>query len=795
MTSKRRRSVTAGILVLALLAGTVLTGFTYQGGIDSYYYETQTEIFDGSYYYEQLGGHQTNGIERNFFVTSKLENSTLQPYVFAGEITGKYSLDSMISYIEAQGYTVVSGINGDLFDTASGTPKGLTIHDGLIKSSGYAPEYVISFDKAGKASLGTVNMQYTVNGTINVPTVTQAAVTPAADGTIPPATQVTTYVQTPYTANIGYVNVPHGAGKALHFYNRQYASSTKVTENSVEVVIDTASAEAAQPSVGGTIKGTVVGGKGSTTNTPIGDNQIVLSAAMDSPFAAQLGQLAPGTAVEITTTNNGSPTLNDSKECIGIYYLLYDNGQYVATGTNLNPRTCIGIKADGTTMMYTLDGRQAGWSTGLGLTDVAEHMIALGCTTVVNLDGGGSTMMATRLAGKEAKATLKNSPSDNKVQRKVTNGLFLVYKGKGNGVATHLHSYVSNPLVMPGASVQLSTYASDNLYEKAALPGSVNYSVDDAGKGSVNSSGLFTAGKTIGIANINAESSGITTSTKVDVTNDFTFNTNTQNVNLEPGKTFDINVTAYQGYASVASNDSSFTWVCDANLGTIDANGLFTAGAQSGYTGSITLSFNGKSKIIPVQVGVSTITFDDTKTHWAKDFIGKLAARGIVKGMGENKFLPDTPLTRAQFLTMLANSKQGLDVSQTTPAGFSDVPNTEWYYNYVNWGFANGIVKGMDEKTFAPNAQISREQMAVMLVNFAASTKIALPKTVTGPVFNDVVKISEWSKTPVESVVSAGIIGGYPDGKFDPQGQATRAQAATVIYKYCEIQANSPTQP
>ncbi len=773
-----------GILVLALLAGTFFTGFTYQDGIQNVYYEKQTQIFDSTYYYEQFAGHSPNGVERNFFVTSNLENSILEPYVFNGEITGKYTLDSMIDYIEQQGYTVVTGINGDLFDTSSGAPKGLTIHEGLIKSSGYAPEYVISFDKDGKASLAQVNLEYTVKGTINVPTTTTAAV--STDGTADAAKEQVIYEQKPYSATIGYVNVPHGGGKALHLFNRQYAASTKVSDLSVEVVIDTESAEAAQPSVGKTIKGTVVGGKASTTNTPIGENQIVLSAAMDSPYAAQLAQLAPGTTVEITTTNKGSANLNDSRECIGMYYLLYDNGQFISNGTNLNPRTCIGIKPDGTTMIYVLDGRQSSWSNGLGLTDIAKHMVSLGCTTVANLDGGGSSMMAARLAGQETEATLKNSPSD-KAQRRVTNGLFLVYKGQGNKSAEHLHTYVSNPLVMPGASVQLNTYASDSMYEKVNLPQNIEYSVDDSDKGSVNSSGLFTAGSSTGIVNINTLSGNLATSIKIDVPEDVTLNANVQNLNLKPGETYDINVSVYHGYAPVISQDSIFTWKCDSNIGTIDENGLFTASSQGGYSGNITITYKDKTLTIPVQVGDLSVTFADTTKHWAKEYIEKLAARGIVKGMGNNNFLPDTPLTRAQFLTMLANTSSGLDPSQSPSAGFGDVLSTDWYYNYVNWGFASGIVKGMDEKTFAPNSQISREQMAVMLVNFADSLDIELPNTVADNAFTDAEKISDWSGEQINKVVGAGIIGGYPEGNFDPQGQATRAQAAKVIYKFCEI--------
>ncbi len=790
MSKNFRKKIGAFAISGTLLMGTFMTGFAYPGNI---YSETISEIFNGTLYFEQIGGHNSLGVERSFFTTSNFENSTLKPYVFEGEVTGKYTLNSMMKYIEDQGYKVVSGINGDLYDTASGASKGVSIHEGLIKTSGYAPEYAISFDRNGKASLVNTNLSYTVKGTMNVPTTTQVPVTTGTVEEIGDEVEEQpvemkeeiVYVQQPYYKTIGFVNIPHGAGKALHMYNRQYGSSTKSTQNCVEIVIDTASATDAQPRVGGTITGKVVGGKTYTKATPIADHQIILSAAMDSPYAKELAQLAPGTTIEITVDNNGSPALNDSLEALGVYYVLYQNGQYVTPGTNVNPRTCIGIKPDGTTMILALDGRRPGWSGGLGLTETAEYLVSLGCSTVVNMDGGGSTMIASRLPGKEAKATVKNTPSEGS-QRAVTNGLFFVYKGNGNGQMENIHTYVSNPVAMPGADVQLSTFATDDKYEPAQLRGGANYTVE-GDKGTVNSSGLFTAGSSTGVATISAEVDGKTTLTKIDIYDNITFNLNESKLFLDPGKTADINVTPYRGYVPVAGKDSLFTFTCDSNIGSIDKDGVFKAVNQGGQSGKITVSYKNQMKEIPVQVGASVVQFNDTKNHWANEFIGKLAARGILNGMGNNLFQPEGSVTRAQFLTMLAKSVYNADVTQSPSAGFKDVPSGEWYYNYVNWGFANGIVSGMDETTFAPNANISREQMAIMLSNFAKSQQFDLPDTGATINFTDGTNIGEWAQESVDKVVKAGILSGFPDGTFVPKGSATRAQAAKVIYMICEI--------
>jgi hypothetical protein len=838
MVFMNNKKFTAGILAVAMLSGIFLTGFTYQQGIGDVYYETKSRIYDNTTYHEQLAGHSANGIVRAYFVNADTQDTDLKPYVFEGEVTGTYTMNTMISTLENQGYKVVAGINGDIYDMATGTPKGLSIHDGKIKTSGYAPEYVISFDEDGAATLEKAALRYTLQGTINVPTVIITEPTQPADpiqsedltspedpdqpaDQAPPAdptqsadqaspgdstrsaeptrpadltqladsspVQQTVYVPTEYNADIGYFNVPHGEGKALHLYNRQYASSTKTSENSVEVILDADSPENAELTVGGTITATVAEVRNGNYNTPIGDSQLVLSTAGDSAYAVQLAQLIPGSQVEISVYDQNGGNLSNSKEAIGVYYLLYDKGQYVSSGTNLNPRTIIGIKPDGTLMLYALDGRQPGFSEGLGLTDVAKHLVDLGCSTVVNMDGGGSTVMAVRAGGMDSRAVAKNSPSE-KNQRKTTNGLLLVYDERGDSDAEHLHTYPSQPLAMPGADIQLKTYASNNKYEPVSLRKSIEYSLDSDSDGSVDENGLFTAGRAIGTAVIEVESGDLSTTAQVDIQNKITFAPNVRNLEIDPGEIFDINVTAKFGYAPIASRDSLFIWTCDPVIGTIDANGLFQATNESGIAGNIYVEYNGVQQTIPVQVGPASLDFADTKTHWARDYIGRLAARGIVKGMGNDCYLPDNSLTRAEFLTMLANTIKGLDVTQSTPAGFTDVPATEWYYNYVNWGFEKGIVKGIDDVSFDPNGKITREQMAIMLDNLTESTDLILPETHAGMSFTDDALISPWAAESVNRIVSSGLMGGYPEGDYKPQGNATRAEAATVVYKLIMIQ-------
>jgi hypothetical protein len=434
------------LLAFVLAAGIFLPGYTRTNGIGNVYYSSHLQIFEGADFSEIYAGNDTNGVERAYVVTADLAQSGLTPIVFAGDISARYVLDTMVNTLEAQGYKVVAGVNGDIFDMDTGCPRGLTLHDGEILSSGYDTKFAISFDTAGKASLVWPNAGYDLSTEIFVP---------QADGS---------YAQTPYRANIGYVNVPHGGSKSLHLYNRAFGASTKTTGENVEIILNADSREAARLRFGQPLIATVSAIRYAGGDAPIGDNQLVLSTKADSATAEALRQMAVGRRVEINASDPDG-ALSESKECLGVYYLLYDHGKWVSEGTNPNPRTLLGLKNDGSVMLYVLDGRQPGISGGLGLTDVAKHMVELGCVVVANLDGGGSSAMVVREPGIDAKAVLKNSPSGG-AQRPVANGLFFVYKGLSAGGGSVLSMYQDHYLALPGADVKLTAYRSTSRYER-----------------------------------------------------------------------------------------------------------------------------------------------------------------------------------------------------------------------------------------------------------------------------------------------------------------------------------------
>ena len=754
------------VCLIIIMALSTLSGFTNFDGFGTVYFDATQRIFSGVTYREQIAWHEANGMEHAHIVELDLTQSNLRPFVFNGEVRATQTVGSMIRHLEERGYRAIAAINGDVYDTSTGTPKGTVIHNGNIVTSGYAPDRVIAFDWHGRASLRYVTLEYEITGRIGFEYEEE-------------------YFERNITRAVNYFNVPFGAARGLHIFNRHYAASTRTSGSHVEVVIDMGSAENVQLQVNNTIRGTVTAVHNGVSNTPIGETEIVIATPVGSESAADISFLIPGSEVEITVRDRSADGhFANVREAMGMYHTIVEDGRVVASGTAINPRTALGITRDGRVILYVVDGRQ-GHSRGLSLPDLGRHMIALGSVHAFNLDGGGSTTMFARLPGIDESPTLRNSPSDSS-QRRVANGIVFVYDDRGGTNAEMLHVFPARTLVMPGANVQLRTYATNSLFERVGVPANINYHVDPT-RGSVTQGGLFTAGDAGGIVNVEASSGNIVGSTEIEVITNFTFQASVNRLYIEPEQVANIDVIARSGVMTINSRNDLFTWSADENIGTITNDGRFTAGSLGAQTGNIYISYGNRTVEIPVQVGLLSIDFDDTTEHWAREYIGKLAARGVLSGMGDGLFMPDGNLTRAQFLTMLSNTLHGVEISSDQEIPFADVPEYEWYYNFVKWGYENGIVNGISETEFAPEANITREQMTIMIYNFARHLDFAIPQTVENVSFTDSELISERAEHFVGIIVNGGIMGGHPEGNFEPQGNATRAQAARVVYVFVNL--------
>ena len=187
-------------------------------------------------------------------------------------------------------------------------------------------------------------------------------------------------------------------------------------------------------------------------------------------------------------------------------------------------------------------------------------------------------------------------------------------------------------------------------------------------------------------------------------------------------------------------------------------------------------------------VGYKTFVpaFTDITGHWAEDNILFAASRGLLSGTSDTTFSPDTGMTRGMFVTTLGRLA-GINPDSYQTGKFTDVKADAYYAPYVNWAAQTGIVEGITATTFAPDTNINREQMAVIMKNYAAKLGYDLPQTLRAVTFADNTQISSWAKDAVKSMQQAGILTGKNENKFDPKGTATRAEVATVLRRFVEI--------
>ena len=178
--------------------------------------------------------------------------------------------------------------------------------------------------------------------------------------------------------------------------------------------------------------------------------------------------------------------------------------------------------------------------------------------------------------------------------------------------------------------------------------------------------------------------------------------------------------------------------------------------------------------------------FTDIHNHWAADNILFAASRGLLSGTSDTTFSPNTGMTRGMFVTALGRLA-GINPDSYKTGKFTDVKADAYYAPYVNWAAQNGIVEGVTATTFAPDTNINREQMAVIMANYAKKLGYDLPKPLQTVTFADNAQISSWAKNAVRAMQQAGILAGKNGNKFDPKGTATRAEVATVLRRFVEI--------
>ena len=191
---------------------------------------------------------------------------------------------------------------------------------------------------------------------------------------------------------------------------------------------------------------------------------------------------------------------------------------------------------------------------------------------------------------------------------------------------------------------------------------------------------------------------------------------------------------------------------------------------------------NGNLSLYAGWSAVTETSFTDVKGHWAEAAVNFVVSQNLFNGTSDTLFSPDGKMTRAMLVTVLWR----LDgkPQPATASAFNDVAKDAYYAEAVAWANANGIVKGYSNMEFAPNDNITREQMAAVLYRYAEFKGYAVTERADLKGYSDYNKISAYALDSLSWANSVGLINGRTQSTLVPQGNATRAEVATILQRF-----------
>nr|WP_325241393.1 phosphodiester glycosidase family protein [uncultured Oscillibacter sp.] len=551
-------------------------------------------------------------------------NASVTPIVtYGGALTDRSSVSNTAKALEGQGWRVVAGINGDFYNVNNGLPIGIVVTQGQLRSSdgGY---HAIGFRSDGAAILGrpavSIAAAYTAQDGTGEPLYNETG-EPLYDELGNPLTNGTGQLLDKSLKITAFNKARTETGIFLYTYDFNASRTTGSTQPGVDVICTIQEGNFALGGTTSLLVERVVEAESSPTLAP---NQAVLTANAKAGDAAlnALRAIPAGTVVNVTLTP-ADPGWNDVQYAAGALYSLVENGA-VASGlpTGAAPRTAVGQRYDGSLIFYTIDGRKSGHSIGATMEQVARRLVELGCTTALGLDGGGSTTLAVTKPTDTAAERI-NQPSD-RVERSVSNQIFLVASNQPTGQLSHFHVSADNTYVLAGSSAEISAAAVDTNFipmnerydltaSAGTLAGNVLTTPLEGGDITVTAQGGGGQGSTVvhavtapdGVAVRNADNAIIT------------------ELSASPGASVQLHGSAAYKHLPLKADPAAFTWTLEGDIGTIDETGLFTATALG--TGKITVSAGTQSAGIDVTVSTQHL-------ETLEDFEGETT---IFRGSGE----------------------------------------------------------------------------------------------------------------------------------------------------------------
>ena len=777
-------------LVLALL----LTLPTVYADAGEQRLQTSTEVTDGLTYKNTITENYSKRVESFSMDLELAPDSPVHPIFLqgSGSIYGAASINRAVSYAQAMGYHVLGAINTDFFATNTGVPMGIVVENGVYKSSNSANENAVLITN-GALSLAPATPNVSMTLKID------------RDGTV-----ITPHHFNKYRASTGGIYL-------LNEYFSTHSTQTKTMGWSVRMkeVHDDSDIPVWVPgfdhfrsddelSVNSNIKLEVQEVVHGDQPLAIGKDEYILTSDDDSGYGFQLKKFKVGDKVTLSTSCS-DPALSAAQWASGVGDIMVKDGKltntnkwtYVKSGRA--PRTALGVKPDGTAVLYAVDGRQNNHSVGLTQVDLATEMMKRGCTWAVNLDGGGSTALSIWLPGKTAPKVV-SSPSDG-TPRGCATYMLMVSEEKGDGKPDRLAMQDSGAVVLTNSSMSLPAVSVlDNGLN--ILPTHADDLEITSQLGTITN-GVYIAGSKPGTDTLkfHSKSLNIDGEAQIHVVNtlsDFSVTRKgssdpVNGLSAKPGDS--IKLSAYGTYwgRTALRGSTGVTWSVPSDVGTVDENGIFTA-SLAGKSGTITAKAGGRSRTIPF-TSIS-IHKDVPPEHWAHNAVEYCYQNHIVTGISPTEFGPDLTVSRGDFMVMLYGALGKPSYAQG--AKFDDVAPSDYYYNAISWGVSNHLTTGMSKNNFGPKAPVRRQDAITILRNALTLMGKPIPDASLSILdsFADKDQIDAYAMKPIASMVAQNLISGTPEG-ISPKGPMTRAAMAVVLHKASTFtpKTDVPTDP
>jgi hypothetical protein len=740
--------------------------------------------------YYNVAGENELGLQKQHYLEYTPNEDVLPVVAYGRGFYGKSTINYVADYLQTDlAADPLAGFNADFFNVGTGIPIGIVIKEStLITSAGGA--YAVGFRADGTAVFGKPKLTMLLQG---------------AGHTV----QVENFNKTrsSYTVNL---------------YDHNWGEQTRIDSLGTNVLLE--KLEDTDPYLGCSIRLRVVSVTETAESTPLAANQMLLTIA------------ATGDATKVAVFKVGdeltfSVGVDDSRwqevvYAVGGKSLLLSGAAAVDdTPTGNSARTAIGFKPDGTMIFFENDGRQAGRSVGLSPYVLAQEMAALGATDAINLDGGGSSAISVKLAGRPL--SVVNSPSDGSL-RSCANYIFLLNKALSDGQITYLNIEPKTRYVLAGASVDLQLTALDSAMQPTALNSDPIWQVSNA-MGTVQNN-IFTAGDTAGTAVLKAELGQVSGSQYIYVLSSLSelqilqAGNSISQLLVLPGDKIDLSASGLYKGEAVSLGDENVTWELEGDIGTIDQQGLYQAGGKD-ESGKIIVRCGSAEAVVQVsqltQGDGPNIVAVTLPTNINSGETANVSFR-VVAGLGayfpvkeqlqllldgqklDFAYDAETGILQAELigladglhrLTLVAADNDGVlarksvsirvgaaITSETT--AYKDVAGNHWAADYITYLSSQGLMQGetnkLGEQLFNPSRNLTRAEFAVIVARYLkldTSQEISLP-------YQDRSDIPGWSLGAIRAVYAAGIMTGQ-DVKgelyFYPRSNISRQEAMAVI--------------